>query len=101
YIDGADQIELDNSKIEPAVIRTDRIRMRIVLHNLISNAIKFRKSHTNSYVRLYTETNKDKMSLVVEDNGQGIKPDLQPKIFNMFFKGTEKSRGSGLGLYIA
>jgi signal transduction histidine kinase len=41
------------------------------------------------------------MSLVVEDNGQGIKPDLQPKIFNMFFKGTEKSRGSGLGLYIA
>jgi signal transduction histidine kinase len=101
YIDGADQIEMDNSKIEPAVIRTDRIRMRIVLHNLISNAIKFRKSHTKSYVRIYTETNKDKMALLIEDNGQGIKPDLQPKIFNMFFKGTERSRGSGLGLYIA
>lgn len=36
----------------------------------------------------------------ISDNGQGIDGDLLPKIFDMFFRGTNQSRGSGLGLYI-
>jgi signal transduction histidine kinase len=36
----------------------------------------------------------------VSDNGIGIDEELQPKIFNMFFRGTNQSKGSGLGLYI-
>ena len=37
---------------------------------------------------------------MVTDNGQGIAEDVVPKIFNMFFRGTNQSKGSGLGLYI-
>jgi signal transduction histidine kinase len=36
----------------------------------------------------------------VADNGQGIHPDRVDKIFDMFYRGTERSQGSGLGLYI-
>ncbi len=36
----------------------------------------------------------------VIDNGIGIRKDIQAKIFNVFFRGTEDSKGTGLGLYI-
>jgi signal transduction histidine kinase len=37
----------------------------------------------------------------VEDNGEGIKAELIKKIFDMFYRASEKAKGSGLGLYIA
>jgi len=101
FVDGVEQIKMDTSGIKLETIFSDRIRIKIILHNLISNAIKFRRVDSDSVVKLYTEFNQNKVRLLIEDNGQGIRPDLQPKIFDMFFKGTEKSRGSGLGLYIA
>ena len=39
--------------------------------------------------------------IYVEDNGEGIRPELSSKIFEMFFRASDKSKGSGLGLYIA
>ena len=36
----------------------------------------------------------------VEDNGEGIEESKLPHIFDMFYRATEKSEGSGLGLYI-
>ena len=36
----------------------------------------------------------------VEDNGQGIDLEYHSKIFDMFYRANEKSKGSGLGLYI-
>ena len=38
--------------------------------------------------------------MIVKDNGIGISKELQEKIFDMFFRGSENSDGSGLGLYI-
>ena len=38
--------------------------------------------------------------LKVEDNGQGIAPEYHNRIFDMFYRGNEQSKGSGLGLYI-
>jgi signal transduction histidine kinase len=38
--------------------------------------------------------------MVVEDNGQGIPIEHQARIFEMFYRATEKNVGSGLGLYI-
>lgn len=37
----------------------------------------------------------------MEDNGEGIRPELLPNIFSMFFRANQNSSGSGLGLYIA
>ena len=44
---------------------------------------------------------KEGINVRVSDNGEGIPEDIQHKVFNMFFRGTMNSDGSGLGLYIA
>jgi signal transduction histidine kinase len=38
--------------------------------------------------------------IVIEDNGQGIAAEYQERVFDMYFRGSERSKGNGLGLYI-
>ena len=101
FIEGTDEIKFDTDEIGPRVISTDRARLKITLQNIISNAIKYRRKNVQSYIKLNTKLNNDYLVLNIEDNGEGIRPELQPKVFDMFFKGTENSKGAGLGLYIA
>ncbi len=84
-----------------AVYQTDPYLIEIVLHNLIENAVQFREEGKNSYLRIEILMRRNSFLLRVSDNGIGIKPDLAEKIFHMFFKGSERSVGSGLGLYMA
>jgi signal transduction histidine kinase len=103
YTDGFQSIQFDFSGIEQNEISNDRTRIKIILNNLLSNAIKYQKNVSDHQPQIKVSAYKLNSSFVieVEDNGDGIKPELQPKIFDMFYRGTEKSKGSGLGLYIA
>lgn len=75
--------------------------VRIILQNLIENAINYARSRVDSYVEInIEETDFGNIKITVADNGEGIPEQYQAKIFNMFFRGTESSKGSGLGLYI-
>ena len=86
---------------ESLVIETDPNRLKIVLSNLISNSIRYHDSGKNEkFIRLKHQENGSVFYLKVEDNGQGISPEYQTKIFDMFFRANEHSSGSGLGLYI-
>jgi PAS domain S-box-containing protein len=79
----------------------DLTRIRIVLNNLISNAFKYRSFDKScSYVKIEIRVDKDKAILIVEDNGIGIAQSKQEKVFDMFYRASEFSDGSGLGLYI-
>lgn len=83
------------------IITCDKNRMKIVLKNLISNSVKYSRPITNAYVKIDVINHiKDYMEIVVTDNGEGIKPEYKDKIFEMFFRGTRNSEGTGLGLYI-
>jgi len=88
--------------IPPALeITTDRARLKVVLNNLIGNAFKYHdpeKEHQEVFVR--ASMKKEEVHLDVEDNGIGIDAQHVEKIFDMFYRATEKSSGSGLGLYI-
>ena len=42
----------------------------------------------------------ENLEIRISDNGIGIKDDIRNQIFNMFYRGSEKSTGNGLGLYI-
>jgi two-component system, sensor histidine kinase len=96
------KISIDLSGIGSDVARSDKMRLRIILNNLLSNAIKFQSpASQNPYIRVSLHTAADKYVIDVEDNGEGIKPELKDKIFEMFFRGSQRSKGSGLGLYIA
>jgi PAS domain S-box-containing protein len=93
------KFELD---VDPELkIRSDSARIRVVLNNLIANAIKYHNPfESNRFVKI--KAFKEGMNFVINitDNGLGIKDEYMERIFEMFFRGTEKSSGSGLGLYI-
>lgn len=73
--------------------------LKIVVENLTENAINFCK---NKEARLIIRSRKesDRFILEFEDNGQGIDPEYQPRIFEMYFRAHSDSKGNGLGLYI-
>ena len=71
-----------------------------ILQNLIENSIKYARTDATPQVRISVTETDGMIRIQVEDNGQGIREEDQQKIFNMFFRGTDRVQGTGLGLYI-
>ena len=68
---------------------------------MISNSFKYHKlSRKQPYVKITVKTMAEDYVIEVEDNGDGIPKDQLGKVFDMFYRASEKSQGSGLGLYI-
>lgn len=103
YMDDFGRINFDLSHLHHNDIIQDKTRLRIILNNLLTNAVKFQKRFDghSPYIRISSRKTGDDVLIEIEDNGEGIREDLQPRIFDMFYRGNEKSHGSGLGLYIA
>jgi signal transduction histidine kinase len=75
--------------------------IRFVFENIIENAIKYQNQNEPSpFLRIHITTSDDEVQIVAEDNGIGIAPQYLEKVFDMFFRATAASNGSGLGLYI-
>lgn len=82
-------------------IVTDKERLTIVLNNIVSNAIKYHdENKQDRYIEIYANVNENEFTIAVEDNGIGVMPEFKDRIFEMFFRASERSVGSGLGLYI-
>lgn len=80
---------------------SDKSRLSIVLSNLISNAIRYQNPESEKpFIAIHVATDEMKAVITVEDNGIGISKDYHDKIFEMFYRHSESSNGSGLGLYI-
>jgi signal transduction histidine kinase len=73
-----------------------------ILANLIENAFFYSvlKDPSNATVSLNVAIKDNDVVISVHDNGIGVEEAISHKLFDMFFKGTEKSKGHGLGLYI-
>lgn len=100
YLEGSDQLTKEVSVESDCIFVNDGGRLAIVLNNLISNAIKYRDENKRCFLRIRASVTVTHATIIFEDNGIGINPELQEKVFNMFFRATEKSEGAGLGLYI-
>lgn len=86
----------------PIWVKADMERIEQVLINLLVNAIKYGKPKGWAVVSVEVEENK--VSVTIKDNGEGIKPEHLPRIFERFYR-VDQSRsreqgGSGLGLSI-
>jgi signal transduction histidine kinase len=81
---------------------SEPLRLRIILNNIISNAIKYQNTSVeDSFLNVNIDlTTPEVAKLIFKDNGIGIAQEYQGDVFNMFFRGTENAEGSGLGLYI-
>ncbi len=83
------------------VLYTDYNHLKIVLMNVLNNAIKYHNfNHENPYVRISFTRVSGTVEISIEDNGQGISEGSLPHIFDMFYRANATIDGTGLGLYI-
>lgn len=73
-----------------------------ILYNLFDNALFFSGIKTDNVAQIYVraQVTDNKLVLSIQDNGIGIKEEIQMKLWDMFFVGNEYSKGNGLGLYL-
>jgi signal transduction histidine kinase len=85
---------------EPDVVYTDAAAARQVMLNLCFNAIQAVEAHDSAdrWIRITTRNTATGVEMVVTDNGPGIAPEMQQRLFQPFQ--TTKSSGFGLGLAI-
>jgi signal transduction histidine kinase len=82
-----------------AVAHTDHELLTVVLQNLVGNAVKYSERGT---VFIRAEHSVEGWMISVADDGKGIAPEMQHRLFEAFSRGeTHGQDGVGLGLYIA
>jgi signal transduction histidine kinase len=74
--------------------------VKIIIDNLIENAIHF-AGFDKPFVRVMFSVDNQTARFVVTDNGQGIMTEYQNRIFDMYYRANDRSKGNGLGLYIS
>ncbi len=86
--------------IQPGLpqVFVDRVRLVEVLQNLIDNAAKFMGDQPNPCIEIGMRESQDGMVFFVRDNGIGIEPKYQERIFRLFEKLDATNDGTGVGL---
>lgn len=100
YMENHDKID-KSIKVLGSEFINDRIRIYEIFRNLISNAIKYsdpKKSKNKILIRIKTDRNST--TIDIQDSGVGIDKEVLPHIFEMFYRGHQHSKGTGIGLYI-
>ncbi len=82
------------------VVYVDRMRMVEALVNLIENSIKYRGEQLHPRIEIGCLAGINGPVFFVRDNGMGIDPGQQKKVFELFYKVNKTSEGSGAGLTI-
>jgi signal transduction histidine kinase len=98
---GASAISLIYERSAQNHFISDFHQMKIILGNLISNAVKYHNvNQPNPYIKVTFTKKEGHIEIDVEDNGQGIAKENQQKVFEMFYRASNSTDGTGLGLYI-
>lgn len=83
-------------KEEPVTVEADKTRLFEVISNLLQNALKFTKEGT---ILITLEEKEGQAVVSIKDTGNGIDPEILPRLFEKF--ATKSEQGTGLGLYIS
>ncbi|MBL6447502.1 HAMP domain-containing histidine kinase [Fulvivirga sp. 29W222] len=101
FVKGASAIRLDYIPNEKNLLNGDKDRLVTILNNLISNSVKYHDlSKADPYIRVSFHKSGGMARITIADNGSGIDPKDQAKVFDMFYRASTDSQGSGLGLFI-
>jgi len=100
----ADQKEITiQNQINTGVsIKADPQHFDIIIRNILLNAIKF--THEKGQINLFSKIENDQLAICIEDNGVGMNPEQINRLFQLkthfTTPGTQKEKGTGLGLLI-
>jgi PAS domain S-box-containing protein len=97
----AENLDLHVKTSGDPLVSMDRYRVEILLKNLIGNSVKYRRADANPpFVHVAIVNKEEDCMISIKDNGEGIPQELQQKVFDMFFRASRTSQGTGLGLYL-
>jgi PAS domain S-box-containing protein len=100
YLQGAADMMVYR-RVDDVAFFSDPWRISEIFRNLVSNAIKYRQiAGTTPEIRIEVNAGEKEIEIIFADNGIGIEKHNLAKIFEMFYRATEQSDGSGIGLYI-
>lgn len=98
---GNKQVSIEVAINETGTFFSDHRRLAVVINNLLSNSIRYyNPSEAYSFVKINIDSNASGAQIIIEDNGIGISENNHNLIYDMFYRVSENSVGSGLGLYI-
>lgn len=99
------KISLKEDKEKFPDVSIDPTLMRQVVNNLITNAVRYSAEGGSGKVNVFIDKKDDDLLLSIEDNGIGIPKEVQPRIFEKFFRADNaiksETEGTGLGLYVS
>jgi PAS domain S-box-containing protein len=95
------EIQINTEFDQGSNYHTDSTRMRSILWNLIANALSYKRNSASSHlISIKVKIEETHAAIKLVDNGIGLDWNLKDRVWDMFFKSTNQSVGSGLGLYI-
>ncbi|WP_340153893.1 two-component regulator propeller domain-containing protein [uncultured Marivirga sp.] len=101
FLDSDNEVKKEIEVHQSGQFVSDNRRIAVIFRNLISNALKYSDdSKDEPFLKVFVKSNSKKAEIEIEDNGIGISKEEQKEVFKMFYRATERSTGSGLGLYI-
>jgi signal transduction histidine kinase len=92
-------MQTDLDETAPPVLGLGQELMQVILH-LVNNAEHAVRDHPPGTIRITTRARDGWVRLVVEDSGQGVRPEIRNRIFEPFFSTKSPDQGSGLGLTV-
>jgi PAS domain S-box-containing protein len=99
FADGASSIQISNEIKNQIETNIDPTKIRIILSNLISNAIRYHDdSKAEKFIRINAVKHPLLLEISVEDNGRGIAIENQQRIFDPYFTIGNHLESNGLGL---
>lgn len=97
----AKKIEIDIVTDESAEFFSDMVRVKTIVTNILTNAIKYADPEkSNPFITIRVKVRTDFCEIEFEDNGIGIESELKDRIFDLFYRATSQSQGTGIGLFI-
>lgn len=100
HLENFPYLQLDLVFNDIKAIRIDELVFHSILKCLLSNAILFRVPFQKGTIQVHFTKQGSDLCMEVTDDGDGIAPEIRGNIFKMFYRGSERSKGQGLGLYI-
>lgn len=80
---------------------SDKVLLQILFSCLLRNAVTFSRPDVENRIKISCTVSASILTVEFSDTGEEIPAEISEKIFHMFFRGSDRSNGPGLGLYVA